>query len=85
MESLDKDRRLSLLAYWHIQKEASPNRWLLSSPATLRDLYDILLTSNGKAPRELFETGRRNVDPNTRRAWAKQTGSSAEAVDWWAG
>jgi hypothetical protein len=84
-EELTRAQKLDMLAYWQIQKKPSEARWLLSSPATMRDLYDILLTHHGKAPRSLFSGGKKStIDPQVKKAWANTTGSDAGAVDWWA-
>jgi len=83
---LEKERQLDLMAYWQITKEATAARWLTSGPATLRDLYDILATSKGKAPRRLFEDlDRKPIDPSTRRNWQERTGSTPAAISWWTG
>jgi|19_taG_2_1085344.scaffolds.fasta_scaffold08671_6 hypothetical protein len=73
------------MAYWQIQKTSNTSRWLQSRPATLRDLYDILLTSNNKAPRELFEKPKTGIDPTMRKHWNKQTDSTHSAISWWTG
>lgn len=85
-EELPRDKQLDLLAYWRIQKEISPARWMLSNPATLRDAYDILLTHHGKAPRQLFDqTDQRELHKKSQmmKAWGESNGSSQEAIRWW--
>jgi hypothetical protein len=83
LEKLTKDQKLDLLAYWNIQKEASTARWLQSRPATLRDVYDMLMMSRGKAPKSLFNEKPKAVDPSVVKQWAKGTGSNADAIRWW--
>jgi hypothetical protein len=73
------------MAYWQIQKTADPSRWYQSRPATIRDLYDILLTSKGKQPRGLFDQKQTTIDATTRKHWSETTGSTQKSISWWTG
>lgn len=81
LHELSREKQLDLLAYWHIQKKETTARWLQSRPATLRDLYDIVLTNNGKAPKRLFSSPKKALNSEIVDAWSKSTGSSRAAIE----
>tara|TARA_R110002074_G_scaffold89808_5_gene197125 strand:+ start:453 stop:761 length:309 start_codon:yes stop_codon:yes gene_type:complete len=80
---LSQEDKNDLVAYWHIQHTANPQRWALSTPATIHDLFDVLATSRGKAPTGLFESSKTALGSSAQNRIMKNTGSTRDGLKFW--